>query len=362
MTFQDRAGQLLRAGIRAGMFPGAVAARAAMGEGLDLPLPVAAGKTGVRPPTDAVDGETVYDLASLTKPLATTVLVLIARREGRLALDAPVGRFLPETAGTWIAGVPLVRLLTHTSGLPAWVPLYGVATDREGWIRPLAGEAPASSPGTAVTYSCPGFLLLGAIVERVFGQRLAGLFRERVAEPLGLRDRIGYGPPAGVRLAAPSLHSVAELDALAAGGYDGVKPPPGNRPDDGNARFLGGAAGNAGLFGTVDAVLRLAVEFLPGTPETVLTDEERRLAISNHTPGLEQARGLGWQLAATPGCSAGPALSPTAYGHTGFTGTSVWVDPQRRIAMALLSNRNHPVFRGVDLHPLRRRFHALCTA
>ncbi len=128
-------------------------------------------------------------------------------------------------------------------------------------------------------------------------------------------------------------------------------------PDDGNSRFFGGVAGNAGLFGTARGVLALAWTYL-GAGE-FLDRGGDRTATADHTPGLEAARGLAWQLATSPGCSAGSALDPTAFGHTGFTGTSLWVDPTRGMAMTLLANRVHPGHRPTDLHPLRRRFHQL---
>jgi CubicO group peptidase (beta-lactamase class C family) len=131
-------------------------------------------------------------------------------------------------------------------------------------------------------------------------------------------------------------------------------------PDDGNSRFLGGVAGNAGLFGTAAGVLALTAEYLPGSGR-LLTKSEVAEATSNHTEGKEQARGLGWQLAASPGCSAGPGLPPKAFGHTGFTGVSTWFDPLRREGWVLLTNRLHPGGRASDLHPLRRRFHSLAV-
>jgi len=131
--------------------------------------------------------------------------------------------------------------------------------------------------------------------------------------------------------------------------------------DDGNTRGLGGAAGNAGLFGTAAAVAALASEYLPGGGELV-TGEEASLATAALTPGLEQLRGIGWQLAATPGCSAGPALAGSSFGHTGFSGTSAWVDAEAGAVLVLLANRLHPGGRTPDLHPLRRRFHALAVA
>jgi len=130
------------------------------------------------------------------------------------------------------------------------------------------------------------------------------------------------------------------------------------QPDDGNARFLGGVAGNAGLFGSARGVSLLAAEYLPGGGR-LLTSEEAELATTSATGGLEQERGFGWQLASTSGCSAGAGLSPRSFGHTGFTGVSVWADPSTRGVFVLLTNRNHPEQREIDLHPLRRRFHVL---
>ena len=131
--------------------------------------------------------------------------------------------------------------------------------------------------------------------------------------------------------------------------------------DDGHARGLGGVAGNAGLFGTAAAVARLAAEYLPGGGE-VLGADDAELATRLRTPGSGQARGLGWQLAATPGCSAGPALPPNAFGHSGFTGSSVWADPETSAVLVLLGNRLHRGALTPDLHPLRRRFNTLAAA
>ena len=136
-------------------------------------------------------------------------------------------------------------------------------------------------------------------------------------------------------------------------------PPVGHGlADDGNARFFGGAAGNAGLFGSLRGVQRLTAEYL-GHDAVVLTPEDVRPAVKSQTPGLDQERGYGWQIATSRGCSAGAALPTSGFGHTGFTGSSVWAEPEDGCVWVLLTNRNHPEQRGVDLHPLRRRFHHL---
>jgi len=318
-----------------------------------------AGRLGGAP----VHPDLQFDLASLTKPLATTTLLLLARRDG-LDLSAPVSEVLPELAETPWRDVTFLQCATHTAGFPAWAPLYALGpSTRDGYVRSLAAITPVAAASAAVEYSCLGFIAVGAALERAAGAELGVLFRELVAEPLGLAAEVGFAPAAETPVAGGETAWFAESRLLAERGMGGG--PPGFLEgavscDDGNARALGGVAGNAGLFGSAAAVVRLASEYLPGGGE-LLAPEEAELATRCLTPGLQQARGLGWQLATTPGCSAGPALPHSAFGHTGFTGTSVWVDPDRREVFVLLSNRLHPGGRLGDLHPLRRRFHGLAS-
>jgi CubicO group peptidase (beta-lactamase class C family) len=310
---------------------------------------------------EPVEPDLRYDLASLTKPLATGTLLLLARRDG-LDLDTPLVELLPELAGTPWSAVTLVQCSTHTAGFPAWSPLYAShGASREGYLQALGELAPTAPAGTRVEYSCPGFVALGLALERSGGADLGALFAELVAGPLELGEEISFAPPAGTRIAAGELRWFVEEKLLAERGLAG-KPPAG-RADvvpcgDGNARGLDGAAGNAGLFGNAAAVARLAAEYLPGGGE-LLTAEEAEFASRGRTEALDQSRGIGWQLAASPGCSAGSALPSHAFGHTGFSGTSVWVGPDSRTVHVLLGNRLHPGGRTPDLHPLRRRFHLL---
>ncbi len=310
------------------------------------------------------DADLRFDLASLTKPLATATLLLLARRDG-LDLETALVDLLPELAGSPWGDVTLVQCATHTAGFPAWAPLYaGGARDRDGYLAALRRVLPARSPGTAVEYSCLGFVALGFVLERAGGAGLDALFAELVAEPLGVADELGFAPAAEAAVAEGEARWWVEEALLAERGIATAPPAAaaGVVPcDDGNARGLGGVAGNAGLFGTAAAVARLAAEYLPGGGE-LLDAGEAELATRNGTDGVGQARGLGWQLASTPGCSAGPALSPGAFGHTGFTGVSVWGDPGTGAVLVLLGNRLHSGGRTPDLHPLRRRFHALAVA
>ncbi|MGC8916215.1 MAG: serine hydrolase domain-containing protein [Thermoanaerobaculum sp.] len=347
----------LSAAVSAGLAPGFVAA---WGRGGTL----RAEASGLRGLGAGPTSERVwYDLASLTKPLVTTTLVLLARRHG-LRLEDGLGRFLPELAGSPWEDVTVWQCLTHTAGFPPWAPLYAWGElSREGYLRALAAVAPETPPGSEVVYSCLGFIALGLALERVGGVALHELFTREVLEPLGLGGALGFAPPLSVPVALGQRQPLVEERLCRERGMMTAPPPAledGWSCDDGNARGLGGVAGNAGLFGTAQGVARLAQEFLPGGG-TLLTPEEAALAIANLTPGMAQARGLGWQLAATPGCSAGPALPPEAFGHTGFTGTSVWVNPQEGTVFVLLSNRLHPGGRTPDLHPMRRRFHGLAA-
>lgn len=348
---------LLAAAVAAGLAPGFVALWGRPGEAQVAVRGFRGLNAGPTSP------QVWYDLASLTKPLVTTTLVLLARRYG-LRLDHPLRHFLPELASSPWGGVTVLQCLTHTAGFPAWAPLYASGElTREGYLRQLAGVVPQYSPGSAVCYSCLGFLALGWVVERVAQAPLDVVFHREVLHPLQLEPELGFAPPSSRAVALGQVRPLIE-EALCRERGIGVQPPP-SLPgrwscDDGNARGLGGVAGNAGLFGSASGVFRLALEYLPSVSR-LLSAEETLTATRNHTPGMAQARGLGWQLACTPGCSAGPALSPGAFGHTGFTGTSVWVDPQREAVFVLLGNRLHPGGRTPDLHPLRRRFHALAA-
>ncbi len=351
----DAVERLLGRATAAGLVPGAVATWL----GDDGVRVATSGNSRIRPDTEPVSERHWFDLASLTKPLVTATLVLIARRRGLLELSSHLGDVLAGTGR--IGEATILELLTHTSGLPAWLPLPTLAEgDPARAPGCLLQVQPVTHPGRSVVYSCVGYLLLGEVVEHCFGTDLPRAFATEIAQPLGLADELGFRPDTlKHRLVAGAADAGWERRLAKELGFAGdrIPDPQNGLPDDGNARFLGGAAGNAGLFGTAAGVLALAGTWLE--PGRLLSREDIELGTRNHTPGLEQARGLGWQLAASPGCSAGSALDCSAFGHTGFTGTSVWVDPSNRAVWVLLGNRHHPNPRPVDLHPLRRRFHQL---
>lgn len=341
----------------AGLTPGAVLGWR-RGEG---PVrTVALGRAVVASPTCRARSETVWDLASLTKPLCVTTLSLRASREGLLDLASPVAAVLPALEGSPLGTRSIHSLLHHTSGLPAWAPLYSLTGGVPGRLLTVLARLPLQAEeGRSVTYSCLGFILLGLALERCTQTSLRALFAEWVLRPLRVSGELGFGTDwvRADRIAGGALTTRVEASMTAAEGGDPALVPPAGFGlcNDGNARFLGGVAGNAGLFGTVGAVLRVAAEYLPGGGE-ILRAEEAEAAVTPG-PGSARTRGLGWTLGSTPGCAAGPAMGEASYGHTGFSGASVWACPQRRVVICLLTNRLHPSERVVDLQPLRRKLH-----
>jgi CubicO group peptidase (beta-lactamase class C family) len=352
---------LLRGAICAGVAPAAVAEWGRAGEDSTREI---LGASTLAPERVEAAADTWFDLASLTKPLVTTTLTLIAFRGGSINPSTRAGEVLDELRGTDVGNLEVDALLTHTSGLPAWLPLYCLAEGRPELLPSrLARVSLEARSGERVVYSCVGFVILGLMLARVAGETLDAMFRREVLAVLGLEGQLGFNPELDTQsLVGGAGKSLVENRLVSELGLDlcWIPSSANGLPDDGNARFLDGVAGNAGLFGTAGGVLALTSEYLPGGG-SLLTAEEAERSTSIRTAGLEQGRGWGWQLANSPGCSAGPALSATSFGHTGFTGVSVWCDPATRGVFILLTNRNHPVQRENDLHPLRRRFHALAA-
>ena len=316
-----------------------------------------------------MDEETIFDLASLTKVVATLPAVLLLAGGGSLTLDDPVGRILPEfgTAG-WKGEATIRRLLTHTAGLPAWLPLYLHHLGPEQYLAAIAQTEPVARPGDQVVYSDLGFMLLGEVIRRVTGQDIAQFVSTALFAPLGLRATM-FAPPASLRerIAATERANETEVGMCGERGstfgrwrHDVIW----GEANDGNSFYgLDGVAGHAGLFGTASDLARYGQLWLQNgfwdggqvLPEALIGEATREQA-----PG----RGLGWRLPA-PGergaADPGQVLGPGAYGHTGFTGTSLWVDPARELVIVLLTNRLHPVARP-EIDVIRPAFHAAVAA
>ncbi|HVS32961.1 MAG TPA: serine hydrolase domain-containing protein [Thermoanaerobaculia bacterium] len=285
---------------------------------------------------------TLYDCASITKPLITGTLIMQAVAEGKVRLDDA------------FEGIPLRQLLTHTSGLKAWLPLYAMG-DSLTAIREHGRE---SEPGTRVIYSDLNFVLLYLLAERVFGDYVRAA-EERIFQRLALRDTLFRpGPQWKPRIAATEWSQRWEMTMCADRNVEFSGFRRGliwGETHDGNSHHHGGTAGNAGLFSTAADVLHIARGWLDGTlvPRGLFEEATR-----NYTAGMEENRGLGWQLSAR-GHAATGVLSERAFGHTGFTGTSVWIEPERDRIMVLLTNRVHPCATSVAMQRIRGEFHRL---
>ena len=327
-----------------GEIPGAVAVAGASGRRCE-PLVV-----GVRKyDGPAATADTRYDLASLTKVVATLPCVLRLLSDGELQLDDPVGRYI-ENAGWFqspsLAEVPIRELLTHTSGRPSWRPLFAWTSDR---LTALANalQTPLGQRG-AVLYSDLGFIVLGAIVERVARQRLDAFAAQNVFGPLGMQAT-GYRPlPAAEPGAAPPVAATEDCgwrNQL----LEGVV-------HDENAFRLDGVAGHAGLFGTAGDLATYAQAWL-SWDRRLGREEVLRATTEQHVDSGAVRRGLGWLLKGQDSF-AGARATAAGFGHTGFTGTSLWIEPGAQRFAVLLTNRVHPSRRrGAHMHALRRAFH-----
>jgi CubicO group peptidase (beta-lactamase class C family) len=303
--------------------------------------PVLGGQVGLarrRPQPAALRPDAVYDVASLTKPVITATVALLLAERGQLDPAEPVRSSVPEAI--WPGEPRIEDLLLHTSGLPAWRPLYQAADPLHALFRTPLEREPR---GTAV-YSCLGYVLLGLVLERRSGRSLRQLGRELVFEPLGMR-RSGFSGE--LPDAVPT-----ELDV-----------PPG-QVHDANARALGGMPGNAGLFSTAQDLGLYAsalLASLAGRPGLLSPESARQMA-QPRAEGRDEARSVGWMVQGRFRTSGGDAMGPRAFGHTGFTGCSLFFDPRREIAAILLTNRVHPREAPTPMFEIRRRFHDLCCA
>ena len=277
------------------------------------------------------DERTLWDLASLTKVVGMTTAMMQLVEQGRVDLDAPVVRYLPEFAGEGKERVTIRHLLTHSSGLPSWRPLYKEATTADTAVAIVLATPLDTVPGARMVYSDLGAILLGKVVERVSGEPLDAYLARHVTGPLGMSSTF-YRPDASMRdRVAPT-----EFDPWRQRHVRG-------EVHDENAYMLGGVSGHAGLFSTAADLTRFARMMLNGGAldgVRVLRPETIAQFTAVQDPTLSH-RALGWE---TPNGqnSAGHHMSARAFGHTGFTGTSIWMDPERGAFVLLLSNRVNP--------------------
>ncbi|HET6701881.1 MAG TPA: serine hydrolase domain-containing protein [Gemmatimonadaceae bacterium] len=279
----------------------------------------------------APDARTLWDLASLTKVVGMTTAMMQLVEQDRVELDAPVARYLPEFTGEGKDRVTIRHLLTHSSGLPSWRPLYKEAAAADTAIAIVLATPLDTVPGARMVYSDLGAILLGKVVERVSGETLDAYLARHVFGPLGMTSTM-YRPDASVHdRVAPT-----EFDPWRQRHIRG-------EVHDENAFMLGGVSGHAGLFSTAADLTRFARMMLAGgvlDGVRVLRPSTIAQFTAVQDPGLSH-RALGWETPSGQN-SAGRAMSARAFGHTGFTGTSLWMDPERGAFVLLLTNRVNP--------------------
>ena len=352
--------RLVEQGMAAGTFPGAVVY---VRQDARVVWHHAFGWAAVTPRRRTMRSDAVFDLASLTKPIATATAVLQLVEHGILQLDHPVADYLPAFGASGKQAVTVRHLLTHTSGLPAWIRLYlRVRTPAEA-LRYICALSPGAAPGSRVEYSDLGFIVLGELVRACGELSLDRYLDARIAPLVGWR-RTRFRPPAAWRPRCVATEAGNEFERAAAGAEgEGFRWRTGvicGEVHDGNSYYLyRGVAGHAGLFSTAEEVGRFGQIMLDfgATPHgAVLARRTVAEATRDQTGQLEEARGLGWRCRrGSP--FMGVRASSEAFGHTGFTGTSLLVDPPRALVVVLLTNRVHPRAATTAIETFRAQFH-----
>ncbi len=357
--------------VAAGVFPGAVLA-VRCGERPTVRF--CAGQLSTAQPGATVLASTIYDLASLTKPLATVTSLVLLTQNGRCRLDAHLAEYLEECAENPIGSATLRDLLTHQSGLPGWRGYYerlspdgtipSSGEDRllakQKLVSLIRSEALVYARGARSLYSDLGFMLLGLIVERTSGRSLNEFFSDCIMRRLG-------SPP--IQFVLPEeLHTFLDRVRDANGGVAPTEVDPWRgrllcgEVHDQNAGALGGEAGHAGLFGNVEAVMAITGEWLRayhGQPAMFDRDLVREFTRRQAKEGAS-SWALGWDTPSKPS-SAGSCFSVRSFGHLGYTGTSIWIDPVRHLEVVLLSNLFHPSSRNEAIREFRPVIHDLVS-
>ena len=328
-TLPARLDSIMRVGIAEGAAPGASLAVGRYGRLVHLR---GYGTLDYSPTTQLVTPNTLYDLASLTKVVATTTAAMILEEGGRLDLDRTVASYVPELKAPDKTAITVRMLLTHSGGFEAYAPLYQTARGRAEYLAAINDRPLAYQPGTRAIYSDWDMVLLQAVIERISGTSLDQYVEGHITRQLGMSDT-RFNPdtndaPLRLRIAPTAL---SELRGQLRGSVH-----------DGNAWALGGVSGHAGLFSSARDLAVFAQMLLNGgsygdvrlvAPQTIARWTGRQ--------GSGASRALGWDTPA-PNSSAGRYFSPRSFGHTGFTGTSIWIDPERGLFVVLLMNRVNP--------------------
>ena len=340
----DGAWRVLREGIAAQAFPGAVAALVHRQETCVLR---AEGRFTLQETSPEVTPETIYDLASLTKVIATTSMAMLLYDRGKLELDTPITQLVPE----FLTGndaerrrkVTIQNLLEHSSGLPAYVRLYEAAAGKQEVVRAACAVPLKEGVGEHTEYSDIGFIVLGVALERIAGEPLDTFASREIFAPLGM-STARFRPPAEWRDKIPPTQMDEHYRKRLIQG----------EVHDENASAMEGVAGHAGLFGGAGDLVRFATALLEGAKPFQRETINRFTKRASFPTGTSRA--LGWDTPSQPSQS-GSYFGSRSFGHLGFTGSSLWVDPDRELAVVLLTNRTWPHAKSQCIKQFRPRFH-----
>ena len=296
-----------------------------------------------QPGSPAVDTNTLYDLASLTKVVATTTLAMILEEAGQLDINRTVASYLPEFNSPEKAQITVRQLLTHSGGLEAGANIYRTARGRDQYLAQINARPLQYTPGTSMIYSDWDMILLQLVMERITGKTLDVLATEKIFRPLGMIDT-QFQPPISLR---PRI-APTQVDDARGGLLWGTV-------HDENAWAMGGVAGHAGLFSTAKDLALFSMMILNGGEGVNGVRIVKPATIARWTArqGKESTRTLGWD-SPEGGSSAGQFFSPWSFGHTGFTGTSIWIDPEKDLFVVVLTNRVNPTGNNTRHVQLRR--------
>lgn len=324
--------------VNKGFFPGA---QVVIGHKDEIYVSECFGNRCVYPEVLPLNRNTLFDMASLTKIMATTMVFVKLLEKGLISVYDKVSDFIEVFKGEDKDEVRILNLLTHTAGFAPFKPLYNLCGNYEGSIRYICESELEYNPGTRVIYSDFSYIILAYILEKIGDERLDKLSKKYVFEPLGMNNTCFN--PKDENIAA------TEID------HKTNKPLIGVVHDE-NARFLDGISGHAGLFSNMEDVSRFA-NMLINRGKGFMSSPTFEAMVRNYTKGLNENRGIGWCIKGNELSSGGDIISPTAFGHTGFTGTSLWIDIENNIYAALLTNRVHPTRDNVSIIRFRRLFH-----
>ena len=331
---------LIQRGISEKVFPGAVTY---IFENGAAPYCKAFGNRMCIPEIKPMHHDTIFDLASLTKPIVIATLIMRCVEEGTVELNAPIQSYLPEFSQP---KVTVSHLLVHTSGLPAWRATYLESKAKDRIVNYLSHLSSDYSTGTQVVYSCLGYILLGKLLERLTGEPLDALAQKWIFQPLGMKWT-RYNPPAAWRdrCAATEDSNNFEKRMVDYQPHDWREGVIVGEVHDENAHFLGGVSGNAGLFSTAKDIAKFCQMLVNGGDDVLRPESVDRLA-AIHTPELNESRGIGWII-----------LEDGSLYHTGFTGTSIRVNIERQLYAILLTNRVHPDASRTGIADFRSKFY-----